>query len=154
MRKDLGFNVTYAVQNRFAVYEENFSRLTALLPELESVRDDLVLRAEGVPDLQVKLVDRSPYTTTIQLSHSLGVDERFVRALYMKIRIYRDARVLEVLAYQNSGHFKALYPYPNPSMFQPYEKRRVNQFLGEWLAYCLRQGYHLEAPSNGAFASR
>ncbi len=130
--------MTYVAQNPLVIYEENFSRLMALLPGLDTIEDGVVLCGEGVPPLKVKLLDRSPYTTTISLSHVMDADARYVRAVYMKIRIYRDARVAEVLSYQSAGHFKPLYPYPNPRMFQPHEKRRVNQFLGEWLAFCLR----------------
>jgi uncharacterized protein YqiB (DUF1249 family) len=58
----------------------------------------------------------------------------------MKVRIYHDARVAEVLACQGIHSFQPFYPYPNPKMLQPYEKRRVNYFLGEWLSHCSVMG--------------
>ncbi len=140
----------YVMQNTLGLYEENFSRLMALLPGLEGVDGAAVLVAESISGIEVRVLERSPYTTTICIVHSMNIDKRFVPALNMKIRIYRDARVAEVLAYQSSGRFQPLYPYPNPNMFQPYEKRRVNQFLREWLTHCLKRAYRFRAHSNGA----
>src|SRR3569833_4743760 len=85
--------------------------------------------AEGMPRLELTVVERSAYTATETLSQSLGEQPHLVRALHMKIRIYLDAQVAEVLAYQQAAQFQACYRYHNPNMFQPYEKRRVNQFL-------------------------
>lgn len=140
----------YVMQNSLGLYEENFSKLMTLLPGLQRSAAAAVLVADAVSGLEVKILERSAYTTTINIAHSVEVDERFVPALSMKIRIYQDARVAEVLAYQHSGRFRPLYPYPNPRMFQPYEKRRVNQFLGEWLAYCLKRAYRFKVHSNSA----
>jgi len=126
-----------------SLYEENFSKLMLLLEGLESVEGSAALIAEGMPRLELTVVERSAYTATVTLSQSLGEQPHLVRALHMKIRIYLDAQVAEVLAYQQAAQFQAFYPYPNPHMFQPYEKRRVNQFLGEWLSYCLQIGYRL-----------
>lgn len=133
----------YAVHNALSLYEDNFSKLMLLLEGLEQVSDTAVLEADGLAGLYLAVLDRSAYTTTIALSHSFGIDEALLRSLHMKIRIYHDAQVAEVLAYQHAVHFLAFYPYPNPRMFQPYEKRRVNQFLGEWLQHCLKSGYRM-----------
>lgn len=130
-----------------SLYEENFSKLMLLLEGMESIDSSAVLTAEGMPPLELTVVERSAYTTTITLNQSLGEQQHLVRALHMKIRIYLDAQVAEVLAYQQAGQFQAFYPYPNPHMFQPYEKRRVNQFLGECLNYCLEIGYCLRISS-------
>ena len=129
------------------LYEENFSKLMLLLEGLEGIDGSAVLTAEGMPPLRLTLVERSAYTATLTLDQSLGGQRNFIRALHMKIRIYLDAQVAEVLAYQQATRLEAFYPYPNPHMFQPYEKRRVNQFLGEWLTCCLKTGYRVRLPS-------
>jgi len=140
----------YVMQNSLGLYEQNFSKLMTLLPDLARADASAVLTAETISGLEIRVVELSPYTTTINLVHSVEMAEHFVPALNMKIRIYQDARVAEVLAYQHSGRFRPLYPYPNPNMFQPYEKRRVNQFLGEWLAYCLKKACRFKLHSNSA----
>lgn len=129
------------------LYEENFSKLMLLLEGLEGIDGSAVLTAEGLPSLRLTLIERSAYTATLTLDQSLGAQRHFIRALHMKIRIYLDAQVAEVLAYQQAARLEAFYPYPNPHMFQPYEKRRVNQFLGEWLNHCLEAGYRVRLTS-------
>lgn len=129
------------------LYEENFSKLMLLLEGLEGIAGSAVLTAEGMPPLRLALIERSAYTATLTLDQSLGAQRHFIRALHMKIRVYLDAQVAEVLAYQQAARLEAFYPYPNPHMFQPYEKRRVNQFLGEWLDHCLGAGYRVRLPS-------
>ena len=51
--------------------------------------------------------------------------------------MYHDARMAEVVAVQNIARFEASYTYPNKHMHQKNEKEMVNQFLGEWLSFCL-----------------
>src|SRR3569833_2631387 len=101
-----------------------------LLEGLENVEDSAAMIAESITRLELTVVERSAYTATVTLSQSLGEQPHLVRALHMKIRFYLDAQVAEVLAYQQAAQFQAFYPFPIPHMFQPYEKLRVNQFLG------------------------
>lgn len=135
-----------AAYTTLSLYEENFANLMLLLDGLEHIRDSAALEAQGLTSVNLTVVEKSVYTVTIVLSQCSSLDERFLRPQHMKIRIYRDAQVAEVLGYQQAAHFQAFYPYPNPKMYQPYEKRRVNQFLGEWLHYCLDNGYRLIVP--------
>src|SRR3569833_1686513 len=138
--------LNYAVYTALSLYEENFSKLMLLLDGLEHIGAAAAPPAAGLPGLQLTVVDRSVYTTTVALAHSLGSEHRLLRSLHMKIRVYHDAQVAEVLAYQHAVNFHAFYPYPNPRKIQQNEKRRVNQFLGEWLDYCLQSAYHLPYP--------
>lgn len=138
-----------AAYTTLSLYEENFAKLILVLDGLDAIHgSSACLVAPGLPRLSVGILERSVYTTTLTFSQSSALDEKFVRPQHMKIRIYHDAQVAEVLAYQNAAHLQAFYPYPNPRMFQPYEKRRVNQFLGEWLNYCLENGYRMVATGN------
>ncbi|MDD0441623.1 DUF1249 domain-containing protein, partial [Shigella sonnei] len=36
--------------------------------------------------------------------------------------------------------FKARYDYPNKKLHQRDEKHQINQFLADWLRYCLAHG--------------
>jgi len=85
----------------------------------------------------VEVLEQNPYTSTIHLRQTVQSAGPWASVLSMKVRIYHDARVAEVIACRGVHSFKPFYPYPNPRMLQPHEKRRVNQFLGEWLSYCL-----------------
>ncbi len=58
----------------------------------------------------------------------------------MIIRVYHDAKTAEVTSYQNHRYFKAVYPVPNPFMYQCDEKEQLNLFLAEWLNLCINEG--------------
>lgn len=128
--------MSYVVENSLGLYESNFVKLTALLPGLPHEWGRYVAVAAGMAPIDVEILERNPYTTTVHIRQSL-TGQPWVSDLGMKVRIYHDARVAEVICYQGVQALQPFYPYPNPKMLQPYEKRRVNQFLGEWLNYCL-----------------
>lgn len=118
------------------IYEDNFKRLMYLLPELKHYGEQPldVKRQEG---LHISVLERHKYTTVVEISQHLSPGLSALAQPTMTVRIYHDAEVAEVLSYQNHQRFRAKYDYPNPDMHQVREKLRVNEFLGEWLDYCL-----------------
>ena len=132
--------LNYLVENSLSLYERNFNRLMDLLPDLSCRKGRIVLALAGQSPVRVEVLEQNPYTTTIHLYQGLRGARPWISDLTMKVRIYHDARVAEVIACQGIHSFRPFYPYPNPKMLQPYEKRRVNHFLGEWLSYCLISG--------------
>lgn len=98
--------------------------------------------AVKIAGLAVELVECHKYTTIIRLTQPLPIIHPLAPHPEMVVRIYHDARVAEVLSYQHHRRFLPRYDYPNPGMCQRREKRRVNEFLGEWLRFCLaREGW-------------
>ena len=131
------FGVNYQVENSLSLYERNFNKLLEWLPDLDYRSGSFVLAVAGLSQVCVEVLEQNPYTTTIHIRQNLKSSGPWLCSLVMKVRIYHDAQVAEVIASQGIHSFQPFYPYPNPKMLQPYEKRRVNQFLGEWLSYCL-----------------
>ena len=131
------FGVNYQVENSLSLYERNFHKLLEWLPDLNRRQGSFVLVADDQSPVCVEVLEQNPYTTTIHLRQNMQGVGPWACVLSMKVRIYHDAQVAEVIASQGIHSFQPFYPYPNPKMLQPYEKRRVNQFLGEWLSYCL-----------------
>jgi len=124
-----------------AVYERNFRHLLSLVPGLPRLERPVALEAPGLPAIFLQVAERSRYTLCVVLHQRLGLERRGVRDPSMRVRVYWDARLAEVVAYQGHRHFRPSYPYPNPWMLQRHEKRQVNRFLGEWLGHCLGRGY-------------
>ncbi len=122
-----------------AMYEENYQALIALIPDM-TVDSAILSSIHDLPDLHMEVIERGKYTLTISFLHLLD-DHDIVPDMYLKIKVYRDARVAEVLTYQNKTGFARIYTYPNSKIRYPIEKRRVNQFFSEWLAYCAARGY-------------
>lgn len=120
--------------------DANYLRLMKLFPALreEDVSVFGVMIGDRPHRVELKVVERSPYTTLIEL-------EQLPRAPWnvrprMLIRLYHDARSAEVVECHGSRHFRAVYDYPNEHMHQPDEKAQVNRFLTEFLSMCLRHG--------------
>jgi len=127
------------------LYERNFFKVASLIPDLELLGTGEVVSTVGESRLVLRIIERFKYTSTVSLTQPLHEPPAFVNDPCMTIRIYHDLRVVEVLSFQNHGHFQPRYQYPNPKMYQPREKRQVNRFLGEWLTYVIRKG-HCFAP--------
>jgi uncharacterized protein YqiB (DUF1249 family) len=62
------------------------------------------------------------------------------KAYSLDVRLYHDAAVAEVIAWQGHRRFQARHEYPNRKMYQRDEKAQLNKFLGELLEFCLTQG--------------
>lgn len=128
--------MNYVVENSLSLYERNFTRLMELLPDMHRGQGPFIIASAGLSPINVEILEQNPYTTTIHIRQDMAAERPWLSDLRMKVRIYHDAQVAEVVAYQGVRALQPFYPYPNPKMLQPYEKRRVNQFLGEWLSYC------------------
>ena len=118
------------------IYDDNFERLMCLLPGLRNYGEQ-VLDVKRQSGLHISVLEHHKYTTVVELAQHLPLGFLFVAQPSMIVRVYHDAKVAEVLSYQHRSRFKAKYDYPNPDMCQVREKQRVNDFLGEWLDYCL-----------------
>ncbi|MBL4851081.1 MAG: DUF1249 domain-containing protein [Gammaproteobacteria bacterium] len=92
------------------------------------------LEFSGGDGFSFELLEKTPYTSVVRLTADWSLCSKLVPTAEMAVRLYHDAAVAEVLSYQNRSRFKVEYDYPNPNMFNKREKRRLNEFLGEWLA--------------------
>lgn len=124
--------------NMMMVYEANYQRLMQLVPDLRAMTGVIVSRNEDKTGICLTVIEHCKYTTTIALTHYLRMDGKMVPDLDMKIRVYHDAQVAEVIGYQHESRFASYYPYPNPRMRHHFEKRQINLFFSEWLKHCVQ----------------
>lgn len=121
--------------------ELNYSRLLKLL---RNFPDDERSLNVGPQQITVRVLERCPYTTTLEIAPTpLPIDSV---APSLTVRAYHDARLAEVIAFANNRRARPHYDYPNGTMFQPDEKAQWNRFLGEWLSHCLQHGFNLDRP--------
>lgn len=127
-----------------SICERNYWRLKKLLPEIER-RDHASFHwpQPGTAEhavLRVDVQERSAYTDTVMVSLTTN-RLAWCPRLVMQVRLYHDAGLAEIIAFQEARHILARNRYPNPAMHARDEKTQVNEFLAECLEYCLREGY-------------
>lgn len=123
------------------VYETNYAKLVSLLPRNEII-DSLASYKVCQQQYQIKVKEVTVYTTLVEVYQ---IDEQPIYPLpKLTVRLYHDARVAEVCASQQLAYIKAKYEYPNGKMLQKDEKHQLNQFLSDWLTFCLKNGISQE----------
>ena len=123
------------------VFEQNFRLLQRLLPELEQGGDRFVLNAAKGEALELLILERCRYTTMVELSQPFAIDGEWLPDLSMQLRVYHDARVVEVAAYQGCHRIPARYQVESQGRHHKDDKRQINFLLHDLLLYCLRLGY-------------
>ena len=150
VRPKVRYRVNLPLQ--MAECEANYVRLKKLLPHAESdKRHFAISRGQHKWLHEIVVVERSPYTTTLLLTqtqdHLLDSNQRAASWFQMPrltVRMYHDAELAEVLAWEGHKRLRPRYEYPNQSMYQCDEKLQINQFLGEWLILCLEKGHEVD----------
>ena len=123
-----------------ALGDLNYARLMRLMPDLD-VASQWSFRV-SVPQedwrVTISVVERARFTTSVLISRH-QCDCRWTRSPALQVRLYHDARMAEVIAWERHRVKLGRYSYPNTKMYQCDEKAQLNRFLGEWLNHCLAQ---------------
>ena len=131
--------------------DANYLRLIKLFPEYQSAstRSFALTGRPGCEQgnrvVTATVLERTPYTTLMKLEQldCHGIDWLELPAL--KVRLYHDARVAEVVDCRGHRSPSPRFDYPNPNMYQQDEKAQWNRFLADLLAHCLKHGYEVDA---------
>jgi len=122
------------------LYEENYLRLTLILPDLKSKNSVIVRNKSLGMELSMSVIERFKYTTTIQLKMAPISRKDLLPDCVMVVRLCHDAEVAEVISFQGQQRLKPVYDYPNSKMFHPDEKRQTNNLLCDFLSFCNKKG--------------
>ena len=133
--------------------ESNYVLLSRLIAGKTNVGEQRTFSIAGNLGYKLEILETTRYTNFIeiqQISQFIRTDKSENNTLSktinnalipkMKIRLYHDARLAEVIATQGMRQIKPRYDYPNDKMHQPDEKQQMSMFLKEWLQICLRLG--------------
>jgi len=131
------------------LYEDNYGLLLKVIPELKEGRAEGEYQALDGVQVRLQLTREGPYTAIMLMSHGLGSEGRLIPDIRLEVRIYHDACMAEVVAYQGQRRFRPYYSMPNRYMYQPHEKQLVNIFLHDWLRFCIRESVRFEPPEQG-----
>ncbi len=120
------------------LHENNYLRFRCLVSDLEAITDTAVSVVPGFMDLHLHIIERSKFTTTVRLTYYFREGKGVVAEPDLKLRIYHDACLVEVLA----GHLRhgrqRLDHLPATALKL---KWRLNRLLYKWLGYCLHLGH-------------
>ncbi len=112
------------------LYELNFYKIMLLFPQLNYMCEIVNIALISCTDasLQIKIKEQHKYTTEIELHKSLPINKS-IKPLIMTLRLYHDARLVEVISFQGSNKLKKYENYPNKDMYLVDEKKQLNFHL-------------------------
>ena len=128
----------------------NYQKLFKLIPELLALKEAAVGVALNNIPLHITVIENTPYTMMIELNHcfSHNKDEYFEPSV--KIRLYLDAQLAEVMSDQARSPIALAFKDKSLSLDIMNYKWRLNYFLQKWLDHCLKKGYQFSASTDYA----
>jgi uncharacterized protein YqiB (DUF1249 family) len=123
------------------LYESNYIRLSSLAGDLLSLDGRHRSKVPGDCDLLLTLTERSPYTSTVNLTYLFAEETGELRLPDMQVRVYHDAHLVE--AHEWAGNYsqpvlKALRTHAERELDQRWAR---NVMLNKWLEYCVERGH-------------
>jgi len=125
--------------------ESNFQKLFSLIPDLCSFQSQATGKTTNKPSLYLKIIDRTSHTLTVELSHRFDKNLDGFMEPAIKIRIYLDANLAEVLKDHVRPTVSMAYKDPSKSVEIMNYKWRLNYFLQKWLDHCLQTNYEFQS---------
>ena len=77
--------------------DENYRQMLKLAPTLTDLKNRHLSSVDGHLDLHLEILEQTPYTTLIHLTYRFGSDDTVMSDPDALIRVYHDAKQLEVL---------------------------------------------------------
>lgn len=133
------YKVDLAVQQ--ACCEANYARLLKLMPAFTAAdhwQYD-VQAGEQRWQIRLRVTERARYTTMVEVTQHNGL-QQWGSSPTLQVRLYHDASMAEVTAWQGHQRLRPRYDYPNRNMYQRDEKAQFDRFLEDWLSFSLAHG--------------
>ena len=128
----------------------NYHKLLKLMPELLVLKEAALGVALNNTPLHITVIENTPYTMMIELNHCFtqSNDEHFEPA--MKIRLYLDAQLAEVMSDQAHSSIAVAFKDKGLSKDIMNYKWQLNYFLQKWLDHCLKKDYQFSVMTDDA----
>ena len=123
------------------ICESNYRKLFRLIPDLCAFDKTAIGQTPDKPALYLDVLERNPYTLTIELNHCFDQSPAETIAPRLKIRVYLDAQLAEVIRDDDRPAVARVYNNPGAIVEIQDYKWRLNYFLQKWLDHCLKTEY-------------
>ncbi len=126
-----------------SLYESNYIRLKWLISDFSRLGRDSMSSVPGDCDLYLSVQERTRYTTTVRLTYYFpaGHAGELAADPDLKLRVYHDAKMAEVLECCATTRHAALHEFLNEQGSELERRWRRNVFLNKWLEYCSERGH-------------
>jgi uncharacterized protein YqiB (DUF1249 family) len=124
------------------LYESNYLRLLALLPDAASFTSARTSVTKGDCDLHLQLIKRERYTSTLSLTYWFAEDEGYVADPDLIVRVYHDAKLVEAMESCVEHRHRLLRQIAQASVELDQRWAR-NMMLNKWLDYLADKGHCL-----------
>jgi len=121
------------------LYESNFIRLGWLAGDLAALAGRYSSVVSGDCDLVLTVTERSPYTSTLNLTYLLLDGRGAPHCPDMRVRIYHDAHLAE--AQQCGTVHNQSGPRRGRAERELDQRWARNMMLNKWLEYCVERGH-------------
>lgn len=136
------FRYKVNLKRHIADCDANYVRLQALLPtRVIAASRYLGLAGKTNRAIELTVQELTAHTTLLGLVQHGVCTQPWLQLPMLKIRLYHDVRVAEVVSYDRRSVPHSRYDYPNKLMYQQDEKVQWNRFLAELLSHRWMQGY-------------
>lgn len=123
------------------LYADNYWRLTRVFGPDRLTPGAYRSRVDGDLPIELVLERRSPYTLDLSMSYRFAADSGGASDPAAHIRLYRDARLAEVLACHGAKRIEdAIGRDAEPDTIV-HHRLRMNAFLNKWLDYLAERGH-------------
>jgi uncharacterized protein YqiB (DUF1249 family) len=134
------------------LYESNYIRLGWLAGDLVTLDGRHRSVVEHDCDLLLTMTERSPYTSTLNLTYLLPGADGETQFPDLRVRVYHDAHLAEAQEWAGTHTqpvLKALRTHAERELDQRWAR---NVMLNKWLEYCVERGHRFSSATRLATA--
>jgi uncharacterized protein len=128
-----------------SLYESNYLRLAQLAGDLKKLADLRVSRVTDDCDLRLSVTERSPYTTSFDLTYLFQQENGVSTYPDMRVRVYHDARLVEAQEWASQHDHEGLRRLRGLAERELDQRWARNTMLNKWLEYLSDRGHGFRA---------
>jgi uncharacterized protein YqiB (DUF1249 family) len=125
--------------------EVNYQLVMRLIPGLPNIGATAISRTERGDDLHLQIIEHSPYTTALSLTHHFQAGSIRLPVPDLWLRVYHDVCVAEAIAQLDGNSPAHARVYDWHKGLDTDIKHKLNTFTEKWLRHCLQQGHCFRA---------